>query len=240
MKILCYTPLHPEYGIKQATLDSIMALEHDDVLDRVLSTNDNPHGTPFENVTRQHNKARDMALYGDYDALLSVEADMIVPPDTISRLIDCNADISYGLYVWRFRPQRWNVYTEIGLWGGRSVNHYPHEGRAAWGKIVDTAGLGMGCTLICRNVLQNLRFRIYDGTHSWLNDVYGEQFDHLEIDQARAHPMMICDDWFLALDAEHYGFSQRANMGVVCGHIKDDIALWPDPVSDEMYRLENV
>ncbi len=170
MRILCYVPLHPDYGIKPQSLASVMALQHDDALDRHFSQGDNPFGATFENVTLQHNKARQMVLAGDYDALLSIEADMIVPPDTIGRLIDCNADISYGLYVWRHKLKRWSAYTTLGLWGGESIslNHDGSNARAAWGKVIDVAGLGMGCTLISREALERLEFRLYDGRHSWI------------------------------------------------------------------------
>ena len=49
---------------------------------------------------------------------------------------------------------------------------------------------------------------------------------------------MVCDDWLLAMDAQHYGFSQRANLGVVCGHIDGDKVIWPDPDADNFYRVE--
>jgi hypothetical protein len=240
MKILCFTPLHPDYGIKQAALDGIMALEHDDVLERVFSANDNPFDEPYENIAYQHNKARSMVLQGGYDALLSIEADMIIPPDAIGKLIDANADISYGLYVWRHKKARWNAYKTVDLWGGESVSldHTGEDARAAWGKVIDVAGLGMGCTLISRDTLKRLRFRLHDGSHSWIEEEHARDFERLRIDPRRERKGMVCDDWLLAMDAQHYGFTQRADCGLICGHITDEGILWPDVDDKRLYRLE--
>jgi len=248
MKILVMTPSHPKYGVKPQTLASIQAAiqAYDGIAEWLISSGDNPYAEPYENVTYHHNKARQWVLDGDYDALLSIEADMIVPPDTIKQLIDCHSDIAYGLYVWRNKPRRWNVYTDLTLWGGTSVslNHEGSDAREAWGKIMDVAGLGMGCTLIKRDVLQAMRFRIHDGQPDWIADEYKEDFDKLgklmgmTINPYRPHPKMVCDDWLLAMDAQHYGFSQRCNLNVICGHIHHDGVIWPDPNEKVFYRIE--
>ncbi len=117
-RILAFTPAHPDYGMKPQTVASIEdALEaYDGPVDWMISSGDNPHERAFDNVVYQHNKARQFALDNGYDALLSIEADMIVPPDAIGRLIDCDADIAYGLYVWRHKLARWSAYTTVGLW----------------------------------------------------------------------------------------------------------------------------
>ena len=242
MKILCYTPLHPDYGIKPAALASIMALVHDDVLDIHFSSGDNPFKGGWKNVTYQHNKARTMALAGGYDALLSIEADMIIPPDTIERLIEANADIAYGLYVWRHKPRRWSAYKTLSLWGGESVsyNHDGQDARDAWNNIIDVAGLGMGCTLVNKSVLEQITFRLHDGTHSWILEEYADDFNSMGLDPYREREEMVCDDWLLAMDAQHYGFSQRANMNVICGHIDGDSVLWPDLNYEKLFRTEPI
>lgn len=242
MKILCFTPLHPDYGIKPASLASIMALVHDDVLDIHFSSGDNPFNEPYINVTYQHNKARHVVLNGRYDALLSIESDMIVPPDTVGRLIECDADIAYGLYVWRHKLKRWSAYKDLNLWGGHSIsyNHSGQDAREAWGKIIDVAGLGMGCTLISREVLRAVSFRLQDGKHDWIAEEYAADFKMMGFDPHRERKQMMCDDWLLAMDAQHYGFSQRTNMNVICGHIDGDRVLWPDPNNEKLFRTEPV
>ena len=241
MRILCFTPLHPDYGIKPQTLDSIMALEHDDVLERHFSSGDNPFKAPWENVTYQHNKARQMVLAGGYDALLSIEADMIVPQDAIARLIEADADIAYGLYISRHRPYRWLAFKTASLWGVESISldHTGKDARAAWGKIVDVVGMGMGCTLIKASVFDQLRFRLHDGSHSWIQEEYAEDFRRMGIDPYKELKRMVCDDYLLAMDAQHYGMSQRTNTNLICGHIGDAGVYWPDVNADVFYRVES-
>jgi hypothetical protein len=244
MKILVVTPLHPAYGIRHRAKESIqLAIDsYDGPVDWIISKGDNPYLNPFENVTHQHNKARRMALAGGYDALLSLEADMIVPPDTIARLIEANSDIAYGLYISRHKPYRWLAFKELTLWGGTSVSLDPtgEEARLAWGKIIDVVGAGMGCTLIRSNVLEALPFRLHDGKHSWIQEEYAEDFRRMGIDPYREHRGMVCDDYLLALDAQHYGITQRANLNVVCGHIAEEGTYWPDLTMKKLYRIDPI
>ena len=241
-KILVYTPEHPGYGIKPQTYESIKQAidKYDGPIDWIISQGDNPLNAPYDNVVYHHNKARDIVLNNGYDAFLSIEADMVIPEDTIIQLLEADADVVYGLYVWRHKPHRWSAYKTLTLWGGESIsyNHNGHDAREAWGKTIDVGGLGMGCTLIRRNVLETIHFRLHDGSHSWIVDEYDKQFKEIGINPYRDRRQMVCDDWLLAMDAQHYGFSQQANLGVVCGHINGDNVLWPDPDADKFYRLE--
>lgn len=246
-RILAITPFHPKYGIRTQTLDSIRAMldAYTGPVDWILTANDNPHKKPYENVVHHHNKAREMVLSGDYDALLSIEADMVVPPDAIDRLLATGADIAYGLYVWRGRKiRKWNTYTEVKMFGGINAarNMDGDHAHDIWGKVIDVAGMGMGCTLIRREVLETLRFRLYEGHEDdWLVEQYGGQMERLGIDPYVYRPGLFCDDYMLALDAQHHGFVQLCDLGVVCGHIYNgDVILWPDPDAPELYREETI
>jgi hypothetical protein len=244
MRVLVFTPAHPKYGIMPQTTESVQKAmqEYDGVAEWFISYNDNPYAEPYENVTHQHNKAREIMLDLGYDALFSVEADMIIPPDTIQSLIDVDADIAYGLYVWRHKIRRWNAYKTLTLWGGESFsyNHDGSDAREAWGKVMDVVGLGMGCTLIRRNVMEKLHFRVHDGKPGWIADEYKEQFEELGVNPYRARTNMVCDDWLLAMDAQHYNFKQRCNLNVICGHIDGDTVIWPDVEETKFYRIEEI
>jgi hypothetical protein len=244
IRILVVTPEHPGYGIRPQARESIQAAinNYDGPIDWIISRGDNPYINTFENVTYQHNKARQIVLAGGYDALLSLEADMIVPPDTIAQLIEADSDIAYGLYLSRHKPYRWLVYKELDLWGGVSISrdHTGKDARETWGKIIDAAGVGMGCTLIRADVLKVLRFRLHDGKHSWIQDEYAEDFRRLGINPYGDRKNMVCDDYLLAMDAQHYGMSQRANMNLVCGHIAKEGVYWPDPTVRKLYRVDSL
>jgi len=50
-----------------------------------------------------------------------------------------------------------------------------------------------------------------------------------------------CCDWHLSLDCKRLGFSQRCDLGLICGHIATDPLhriLWPDAEADGLYRTE--
>lgn len=256
LRILAITPAHPAYGIRPQTLEGIHAAmrAYDGPVDWVLTDGDNERPYAYQNIVRHHNKARRMMLEGGYDAMLSIEADMIVPEDAIERLIAVDADIAYGLYVWRHAREgkredkvhkwhRWSAYKELTLWGGTSISldWTGEDARAAWGGVVDVAGIGMGCTLIRRRVLERLRFRLYEGEPGdWLIEEYMPDFEAMGLDPYESHPAMMCDDFLFALDAAHHGFTQRCDLGLVCGHIHDGEVLWPDPGAPGFYRSESV
>lgn len=240
-RILAITPYHPSYGIKPQTLASIQAamLAYDGPVDWIHSHNDNPHEVGYHNVTRHHNKARAIALNGGYDYMLSIEADMKVPADAIDMLLACDADVAYGLYVWRHGLDRWSAYDSLGIFGGGSVS--VRNAHAYSTGIHDVKGVGMGCTLIKRNVLERFPFRLYTGDKDdWLiNEVRdGGRKAGFNINPYEPHTQMFCDDWLFALDANHYGFTQRTNFDLICGHIDNGKVLWPDINADKYVRIE--
>ncbi len=81
--------------------------------------------------------------------------------------------------------------------------------RKAWGQAIETSGVGLGCTLIWRRVLEAIPFRC---------------------DLPEEH----ANDWEFALDVKAAGFVQKHDLGVACGHLSYDVenapvAYWPDP-----------
>lgn len=178
-----------------------------------------PYETPVDNVTAQYNWARDFVLHNDYDGMLTVEADVIVPPDALKRLVACDADISYGLYCFRRGKMEWNAFTVVGEETGCSVSETPEYARDAWGKVIDVVGLGLGCTLISHKALRVLgRFEPWR-MEDWDWDC----------------------DWTMARKAQEHGLVQRADLGLVCGHITQRPSLRilrPDPTVPSLFTIE--
>jgi hypothetical protein len=105
---------------------------------------------------------------------------------------------------------------ELGADHGLPISIDLQAVRAAWGKVIETKGVGNGCTLIRRRVLEALEFK-------WSPGEFG------------------CCDWHLAVDCQRLGFTQKHDMGVVCGHIAVNPVhriLWPDPEAKGLYRQE--
>lgn len=220
MRVLVFTPLHPDYGIRPLTLESIMALEYDRPFARVFAASDNPtppweKGGGNKNITHNYNHARQIALFGGYDALLTIEADMIVSPLALAELVEAmetaEARVAYGLYVFRELEQLNYVVTLTKHSKATGSLDYIVENLE---QVVDCVGLGLGCTLIHRDVLAALPFRLYDEA-----------------------PGMLACDWRFSIDCQENGFKQVMNLAVHCGHITHDgRVLWP---VDYLYKETN-
>lgn len=218
--ILVFCPMNPNYPrLWGRTMQSIMRMKSDKIgLEFWFRGHDNPYDYPYENVAHNYNVAREVVLRMGFDALLTIECDMIVPEDTVERLVATEADIAYGLYVWRHGRKEWSAYTHLSALKGTSISRDPEAARAAWGKVIDVKGVGQGCTLVRRNVLEKIKFSLWPGT-----------------------PQAVCSDWMLALDAQAHGFTQRCDLGLVCGHQAHQPwpqIIWPDPDADDLYRIE--
>jgi hypothetical protein len=213
--VLIYCPLTPQApGIHKRTLESIFAMKWDGRADLVFGKHDRIQParrdiSNYENernwdITDKYNRAREMALSGGYDAMLTVEADMIPPSNALKRLAGAESDISYGLYVSRHGKHPWLTLSNVTeqVRGSKGMGETWQEREAMWGKVVNTAGVGLGCTLIRREVLEEISFRVKD--------------------------KFIANDWYFAIDARKKGFTQAHDCSVVCGHVDNYRVLWPD------------
>jgi len=217
-RILCYIPMAPKRPKLYArTVMGAMNVIWDSAIDYVFGREDTITDLPYDNICKKFNHARKMALEGGYDALWTVESDIIVPPLALERLTRIDADVAYGLYASRHGNHRWLSFLHIGDRYGISVSDDATNAREAWGQVIETQGVGLGCTLIWRRVLEQIEFR---------------------------HPASeVANDWFFALDCQAHGFVQKHDLGVVCGHIVPPPApkiIWPAiNVSDHrLYRVE--
>lgn len=219
MKVLLFCPT---YRLEAETVDSIMRLDPAGHQLHVMFTRHNPCGVPTYNILYNYRRGRDVVLNGDYDAMLTVESDMIVPPDTLTRLAAIDADVAIGLYVhrhaWANLPLMWNVTVKEtttpapGTW----LNWQPDTAAKAWGNQFDASGGGLGCTLIHRRVLEAVQFRL--------------------VKAGRSMFIADCDMWFHH-DALLKGFSIVADLGLHCGHITPEREVyWPAPVPQHLRR----
>jgi len=223
MRVLVFCPTHR--GPEPETVEAILRLRWGDGFD-VMFSFDNPVSTESEtdadrfgsagraNILYNYRKARKATLDGGYGALLTIEQDIIPPSDTIARLILADADIAYGLYAFRTSRPVLNAYRYVvnDGWPDESLSLHPEELRRSWGRVVRVTGLGLGCTLIRRHVLERIDFEQMDSAHC---------------------------DWALARDALRHGYMLKCDMNVACGHKRPDgVILWPDPASPDGVRCE--
>ncbi len=176
-----------------------------------LRDGDDPQAHRYDNCTRKYEQARRIALAESYDALMFVDDDQVVPLDAYQRLAALNVDVAYGLTVWRNAPHAWSAV--LAADGDDHITTVDMAGLTAqlWGQVIDVHGCGFFCTLFRRHVLEQVVFE-RRGRH--------------------------CADWYFDQDCDRLGFSRKADLSVVCGHITDDPpgVLWPTP---QGWRLEN-
>lgn len=207
MKVLLFCPLHPQYVIYPEAKASIDALDttgfdvtvhyEGEALTANLSDG-------YDAVTAKYRHGQKLFLTGNYDAMLTVEADNIIPRDALQKLSRVDADVAYGLYCARHNS-RWLAFLKI--WDSSGITYSIDESttKAAWGNVIETVGVGFGCTLIHRHVLETIPFRRKDG-----------------------HPCS--NDWFFSLDCIEAGFRQKHDCSVIVGHIRHDrprVIIWP-------------
>ena len=120
----------------------------------------------MRNVVAQYQRGRESFLASDADAWLTFEHDMTMPPDGAQRLWDTmqrtGAGVVYGVYMLRHGTKVLNAWEYIGDHAlGESLTLYPEKlARARAQGSVRVGGVGWGCTLIWRDVVE--RFPIRD------------------------------------------------------------------------------
>ncbi len=203
-RVLAFTPTWDD-AMRPECRATMEAQRIDGELEWVVST-DNPYPIgDMRNVLHQFQKARQMALDGGFDALLTFEHDHQLPmTDSVQRLVDTEGDVIYGVYVLRHGKRlfsAWKYDNDRNV--GMSLSNYPRElvlarKAGAW----RVSGIGMGCTLFRRHVLEAIPFR----------------------DEG----MPCAPDLPFADDALHAHYVSMARFDVPVGHYcGDGVWLWP-------------
>lgn len=209
--VMVFTPV---YRLEPETYEAIFNLEWDGPLTFVFQ-DDNPHHVPgnerktgVENHLHQYRRGRETFLAGRYDAMLCIESDIIPPPDALKKLAALDADLAYGVYMFRVSP----IVNLFEAYNRPSRNHGESFSiRHLWPpprQIMECSGGGLGCVLIKRHVLEKHDFRLSQPTS-----------------------LVHCDSPFTG-DCWQAGYDMRADTTVICGH-KDEHGhiKWPPGVA---------
>jgi len=215
MDVLVFVPV---YRLEPETVQAVLGLEWGGPITHIFQR-DNPHGPMRDELKRkvmnhlhQYQRGKELFLKGRYDAMLIIESDIIPPVDALVKLAAVGADVAYGVY--RFRGTSdiiniWERYPDNSGVRARNVGESLSVRQkvfkqAVRQRIYPCSGAGFGCVLIQRRVLERIDFR-------------------MEYPKNGAY----CDTWFTD-DVWHAGFSQAADMTVICGHKDvDGTVLWP-------------
>lgn len=211
-RLLVFTPTYSDL-LRPETVASVAAQQFNGELVHEISDH-NPYAGDrnMANVLAQYQRARQMALAGGYDGLLTVEHDMRIPPHAAQTLWDTQADVVYGVYVLRHGTRvlsAWRYENEMAM--GMSLSLYPDDlARAQQRKIVRVSGVGFGCTLIHRRILESVPFRGADNSGP---------------------------DMPFAGDCLRQGVLSVARFDVFCGHYQDGEWLTMSDLGDPVARF---
>lgn len=208
MKVLAFTATWIKddgvRAIRPECENTVFMQDIDGKIDHRISLH-NPYPIgDHRNVLAQYQAAQREFLAGDWDALLTVEHDHLLPDtDAVQRLIDTDADVVYAPYVLR-TSRTLNLWQWLpGGQFGASLSGYPRElAQARAERVWRVCGVGFGCTLIKRHVLESIMFR-----------ASGERD--------------ACPDLAFARDCARLGFVSMARLDVPVAHWHDGEWLMP-------------
>jgi hypothetical protein len=200
-RIFVFTPYGPR--LEPETVQAVLALQWHGPI-RFVFQRDNPYPVGRDNILHQYQQGRDLFLRGDDDAMLVVESDIIPPPDALQKLAAIEADVAYGVYMFRNSPviNIFERYPGTPRNEGESLSIHPDKlQQAVKSGVIPCSGGGLGCALIRRRVLEMFDF--------W-------------------HGETGCCDTYFNREVMRAGLDQVADMSVICGH-KDEFGtvIWP-------------
>lgn len=133
-----------------------------------------------------------------YDYLLSVDSDIVLPKDSLVKMLAADKDIISGLYIQRIPgTQTLEVYMDTPNGGCTNIPYSLIENRG----VVEIAACGMGCTLIKSEVFRTMEYPHF---------VYKEALDHKNT---------VSEDVYFCMKARETGFKVWADSSIKCDHI---------------------
>lgn len=198
MRALIATPTYAN-ALRPETVASVKAQEAAVQWDwRIVDHNPFPAPDP-RNVLASYRHLREVFLQGTWDALLTVEHDMVLPPDALQKLWDTGAPVAYGVYLLRHGSLVLNACAYVGE---RNMGESFSLGKQMQQGVVKASGVGFGCTLMRRGVVERIPFT-----------GRGQEGQSPDVPFAQ--------------DCVQQGVGQVAHFGVLCGHIENGRVLMP-------------
>jgi len=133
----------------------------------------------------------------NYDFVLHVDSDIVLPNDTLQRLISYDKDIVSGVYVQRNDENRPEIFLDNPQTGGLDhaiLDGLPHG-------LVQVGGCGFGCVLVKGEVYRAL------------------EYPHFLYKSAIDHKNTISEDTYFCQKARAAGFEVWADTSLMCDHI---------------------
>ena len=137
------------------------------------------------------------ALRDGCDYILFVDSDIMMPKGTIEKLMDMNTDVASGLYFAKGKP-----YLPVARVMKGDLHFFLED--FEYNKIMDIAGVGMGCCLIKTSIFKDLKY-------PWFKLEWRE-------DKAANGWYQIAEDLYFCDQVREAGFELKLNTGILLEH----------------------
>lgn len=133
-----------------------------------------------------------------YDYLFSVDSDIVMPPDTLEKMLSADKDIISGLYIQRI-PNKQTLEVYMATQGGGCTNiPYAYLENKS---LTQIAACGMGCVLIKGKIFREM------------------QYPHFYYKSALDHRNTVSEDVYFCQKAREMGFEVWADPSILCDHV---------------------
>jgi glycosyltransferase involved in cell wall biosynthesis len=133
-----------------------------------------------------------------YDYLFSVDSDIVLPSDSLRKMIDADKDIVTGLYIQRIPNTHTIEVYMVNPTGG--LSNIPQELLFQHNGLVEVAGCGFGCCLVKGDVFRRM------------------EYPHFYYQSALDHKNTVSEDVYFCKKARDLGFRVWADTTIVCDH----------------------
>lgn len=153
---------------------------------------------------RARNKIINIALDNEYDYILMVDSDIVLPKKTLVYAIEGNPDFILGVYPRKSEPTKTEIFNDTkydfapsSRWSISELKNFPST-------RIEIKGGGFGCAFIKTSMLEKMKY-------PYFNYVNYEDGDFLS------------EDLYFCVNAKNNGFKIYVDTRILCSHINKTI-----------------
>ena len=156
-------------------------------------------------IDRARNQLVKLALDDGCDYVMFIDADMLLPPNSIDELLDMNVGIASGLYFSKGKP-----YLPVARIKKENSELHQYLDDFEFNKVIKVAGAGRGCCLIKAEVFKNIEYPYFK--FEWKETKDGEIY-------------ALAEDLYFCENALKKGYDTYLNTGIVCEHFGTEVGV---------------
>ncbi len=132
-----------------------------------------------------------------FDYLFSIDSDIVVPKDALTKMLSYDKDAVSGVYIQRFHDKQTSEL--YYLKDGRHLNYQTNE--LPQNSVIEVDAFGLGCALIKGKVFKDM------------------DYPHFVYSSALDHSQTLSEDVYFCMKAKNHGFKLYADTSIICDHI---------------------